>query len=466
MDREKIQRRQSFKVICSEIIMVLAVVATVAVLVLIVSGYWLNSNLEVERQGMLQIFSTPTGANVTIDGESSWLQRTNTSKILSSGEHSITLTKDGYDSWTKTINISEGLLYRIHYPRLFLNNRTKENITKTDSVTHATVSPEKDTLLLINNTTTWQTIRLNSDTPSTKSISVADYFSDVSLAKDAKVGLLSNKIIKIDWSQNGNRVLLKTEAKSGIEWVLIDIDNVASSVNLTKEFGVTFSDVRIYDDSANNLLVTQNNNLHKIDLSAKAISAIIVKDIINYDFLGNELVFSARNESGSYYIGLLKISDPTSQIVQEGNTPSLVSISQFYDNKYISILDQNLFSIYEKNELTKILDSELTFAPNSIKVGYNGEFIIMSLDEKIATLDMEAMHIKEWLVDSTNVGWLDNSMIYSVKDGELIVYDFDGLNRRVIAKNVSARFPVFITDNKWLYYLCDEQLMREWLIEH
>ena len=57
-------------------------------------------------------------------------------------------------------------------------------------------------------------------------------------------------------------------------------------------------------------------------------------------------------------------------------------------------------------------------------------------------------------------------MLYSVKDGDLIVYDYDGLNRRVIASNVSSRFPAAITDDKWLYYFSDGQLIREWLIEH
>ena len=49
---------------------------------------------------------------------------------------------------------------------------------------------------------------------------------------------------------------------------------------------------------------------------------------------------------------------------------------------------------------------------------------------------------------------------------KLIVYDFDGYNRRSIAKNTSAHFPVAITDNKWLYYVSDDELIREWIVEH
>ena len=85
MDAESRARRQSFRVIFSEIIMVITVIVTVVILALLVSGYWLNSNFELERQGMLQINSIPTGASVEVDGDAPWFQRTNTSKVLSSG---------------------------------------------------------------------------------------------------------------------------------------------------------------------------------------------------------------------------------------------------------------------------------------------------------------------------------------------------------------------------------------------
>ena len=81
MDSEKRAKRQSIRVIVSEAIMVIAIAGMVSILALVVSGYWLNSDLKIERQGMLQIFATPTGVDVEIDGETPGLQRGNTSRI-------------------------------------------------------------------------------------------------------------------------------------------------------------------------------------------------------------------------------------------------------------------------------------------------------------------------------------------------------------------------------------------------
>ena len=467
MDPERTKRRQSVKVIISEIIMVITVVLTVAILALLVSGYWLNADFKVERQGLLQISSVPAGANVSIDGvESSWLERTNTSKVLSSGEHTVTLTKDGYDSWSKTINISEGLVYRIHYPRLFLNDRTPENVLDTSGTTLATVSPDHSYLLLINNTTEWSLINLDSEDIKPTKLDVSKLFSSVSLATDADKGLFTGEIISIDWDYDGNHALFQVKSKDSLEWVLLDVKDAAKSVNLTKQFGSNFTDIQILDNSSNNLIVIQNNNLHKIDLPGKALSSVLVENVINFDhYNGNEIIFSAvnadQNSTLPYYVGFIKIGDNKITTLSYTSVPATVTLSKFYEDKYVTILEDNLVSLYKKEDFEKITDFKLSFNPNTMEVGHNGEFITMSSNANIATLDMESTSVCEWQPDNTNFGWIDNDMIYAISDGQLIVYDYDGLNRRIISTNVSSHFPAAITNNKWLYYFSDDSLVRE-----
>ena len=284
MDFEKNQRRQNLKVIFSEAIMVLAVVVIVIILAFIVSGYWVNSDFEVKRQGLLQISSIPTGASVYIDGESSWLQKTNTSKVLTSGTHTISLTKEGYDSWTKTINIKEGLLNRIHYPRLFLENRTSEKIIATTETTYATVSPDHSAIILTNGTTEWSFLNLSEERITPKKLDISTLFSDVSIAPDAEVGLFTGRIAEVDWDVNGAHALFKVQSENGIEWVLLNPKETEKSVNITREFGASFTDLKIFDNDANSLLAVQNGNLHKVDVSGRSVSAVLVKDIIDFDY--------------------------------------------------------------------------------------------------------------------------------------------------------------------------------------
>ncbi len=458
MDLEKRARRQSLRVIISEIIMVLAVAAMVAVLALVVSGYWLNADFKVERQGMLQIYSIPTGASVEVDGDAPWFQRTNTSKILSSGEHTITLTKDGYDSWSKTVNISEGLLYRLHYPRLFLNEREKESIYDATTTTFATISPDRKLLLLANNTTAWSLINLDNDTPKPTTLNIAKIFSATTLTTDAASGLFTGEVLSAEWDQASEHILFKVSVGASVEWVLLNVKNPSSSVNLTREFAADFSDIKIFDKSAGNLLAVRNGNLHKIDVYARQISAILIEGIQNYDFYESELVYSSGD-----HVSIIKLGG-TPTTIKMIESPAKVLISKFYETDYIFVIESATLIVYQKDNLKEVLTVTLDFVPEMVKVGYDGGFVIMNSGSAFATLDMESMLIRSWSTGSNHFGWLNNYMIYSVNNSELVVYDFDGLNRRQLASNVSDRFPATITSDKWLYYFSDDQLTREWLI--
>ena len=468
MDPEKTKRLKSIKILVSEALMVFIVIITVVILALIVSGYWVNSDFQVERQGMLQVSSTPTGASVVIDGESSWLQRTNTSKVLASGEHNVTLTKEGYDSWSKTINVAEGLLYRLHYPRLFLIDRTVEKYHYLPDATQAIISPDHDLLLVTNKTTNWLLINLAEESPKPREIDISSLFQSVDMAPESKIGLFTANIVDADWDHDETHILFEAQNDNITEWVLLDVRNPQNSINLSREFGGLFSDIEILDNSANNLLAIQNGNLHKIDVSGKSISAVLVDNIVEFDHYENELIYLANKSeepsTPAYEVGLMKLGDNNRTSILNTVQPAKVALSKFYDKKYISILKENTISLYDKNNLDDRKDFVLSFVPNSLKIGHNGEFIIMTNGNQMAVVDMEANDVVEWAIEGEQYGWLDNDMLYTVTDGNLIVYDYDGLNRRELAKNVSNHFPVTITENKWLYYFSDDYIMREWLI--
>lgn len=459
MDYEKRAKRQSLRIIFSEFVMFLAVVSMVVVLGFVVSGYWINGDLKVERQGMLQINSIPTGLNITIDDELLRFQRTNSSKILSSGEHTVLLSKEGYDTWTKTVTIREGLLYRLNYPYLFRQEREKEDVYDATGTTFATVSPNRNLILLINKTTNWTLINLDSTTIKPIAIDISKVFSSVSLATGATSGLFTGEILATEWDNANEHILFKVKNGENIEWVLLNVRNAAKSVNLTREFASNFEDVRILDSSASNLLAMRNGNLHKVDVESRQISAILASGVIHYDYYDNEIIYSTEEK-----INLLKLGDEKATPIEELEAPATLLLSKFYEDKYITVIRDLEVIVYKKDDLTEVARADLSFAPNYYKVGHDGDFIFLRNGSQLATFDMEALALKEWSPESEKFGWITNYMIYTVKNNELIVYDYDGLNRRSISTNVSAHFPVTITNNRWMYYFNDDGLVREWLI--
>ena len=466
-------KKQNIKVIISEVFMVIAVIITVIVLALLVSGYWLNSNFEIERNGMLQISSIPTGASVEIDGQTtSWLERTNSSKILSSGSHTIRLTKDGYDSWSKTVNISEGLLYRLHYPRLFLEQRQLESVADVKDYTSAFISSDHNAVLLVNNTSEWSYINLDADEPASRKLDVSNLFAAATRDEGAKTTALNSDILEVNWDYDASHVLIKSRNADSIEWVLLDIHNVDKSINLTKEFGADFSHIEIIDNNSNNLLAVRDRNLHRIDVPGRSISAVIVKNVTDFDHYNNEVVFSAQDSSAvsqenpsGYYVGYFGLGDRNVKTLGTLSAPAKVVIGKFYESEYIATLTDNVVTVHQKEDYAMdFSEYDLSFSPNNIKVGHNGEFLLLNKENSLATLDFEAESMHEWVIENDHYGWIDNDMLYVVSEGSLIVYDFDGLNRRVLAHSVSDHFPAVITNDRWLYYFSDGKLVREWLV--
>ena len=458
--------------------MVLSVILLVTILALLVSGYWLNSDFKVERQGMLQISSKPTGATVDIDGDSPWYQRTNTSKVLPTGEHTITLTKDDYDTWNKTISIREGLLYRIHYPRLFLTEREPAAVYDLSGTIFATISPDHTKLLLANSTASWQLIDLTNEELAAKPISISTILPEGTTT-------FTGTITKANWDHSNTHVLMKIERNTSSEWLLLNTSNPREHINLSREFPTTdFTDIEILDNSASTLLFVSKSSLYKLDVPSRQISTALVKDIYSYDHYGNEIIYSAKKtihtpseqdaESSTteqtspvYEIGLLNLGSPTPKPLLTRSTATKVFVSHFYDDKYLTLLsatpdsDVTDITIYKKDDLTEIFHDTIDFTPTTAKIGFDGEFIVMLKGTSVATLDMESLTIRTWTLDSLAYGWLDDNMFYSVTDGTLTVYDYDGLNRRTLSSSVSSSFPVAISDNKWLYYASSSKLTRE-----
>ena len=466
MDLEQRARRQSRRVLISEILMVVTVAITVLILGFVVSGYWVNADFEVERLGLLQVSSFPTGADVLIDGKTSWLQRTNLSKVLPVGQHTLVLSKEGYDTWEKTIEVKEGLLYRLGYPRLFLTERESEKVwTLPEDYRLVTISPDHKTMLVVTNGSSWLTVNLEDEELKPKTLEVASVF-------DA-----SGEILDYAWSGDGERLLLKTQLSGQIEWILLNVKNVDLSVNLTREFKADFSEILSVNNSASVLVAVISGGLYRIDVTSRSLSPELVPGVAFYSYRNGVVAYTAAvaglsdeiaNVTGlktigsNYYVGLLNLSDNTIEPVFSGfDEIPRVLLSRFYDDEYISLIDRKI-KIYKKDDLSLYFEGEIGFIPEMAEVGYNGEFIFTKTGREVASLDMEAEQIARFYLDNSSFLWFDKGMLATISDAEeLIVYDFDGFNRRVLASGVSAGLPATISRDKWLYYFdLDKNLIR------
>ena len=462
------RRRRAIRVAITETFMAISVVFLVAILTLIVMGYGFGKDLEVERSGMLQLNSSPSGATVTIDDDT-LLARTNLSRTLSSGEHTISITKDGYDTWSKKIVITEGIYYRLTYPRLFLKERTPTAVLHFDeettgTLTAASVAPDRTTMLASAGGT-WGIINLSSAEPEFKAL-------DLSILP-ASVCMNDVQIQK--WSNNSEKLLTTMVCDGTTEWVLFNVKDPAESVNLTRTFALNFSQIELENDSADRILVLVDNNLREINVSSLEISKVLLEGVASFTSNSSTVAYvTVVDESGEKSIGIYKDGEKGGTIISTAASDTVVSavVNEYYGDEYLIVTIDNQMQIYsgslpsyQQKDTTKKLtltgEETLDFVPATLTIRGDGELVVAQNGANVAVLDTESLLISNYIT-SGQVYWLDSFMFSTIQDGNLVAYDFDKTNERPLAGAVSEQYPAVITSNgKWLYYFSDNTLVRE-----
>ena len=148
MDRQRKKKIQNIRIMITNILMAISVIGIVFILMLIAMGYNFNENGGLEQSGLIQISSSPKGATVEIDNETQF-GRTDISKMLSSGDHRVKISKDGYDSWERTIKVDAGLLTRIEWARLFPLKANTATVAQFSNLRLAEFSDNRKNLFVI-----------------------------------------------------------------------------------------------------------------------------------------------------------------------------------------------------------------------------------------------------------------------------------------------------------------------------
>lgn len=437
--------------------MTVVVVIMVIILTFVAMGYKLDKDGELSQNGLVQISTQPTGATVTLDGDTLFA-RTNTSRSLSAGKHTVSLTRSGYDTWEKTITIKSGWLYKLDYPRLFKLERETETVLEfKEGLEFLSMSTDRNNILYAEKgSAKWVWLRVRGDEAEKHEIDIAELFG---LTEG-----FTGEIREIVWSGSGDRVLVDWADGTTHLNIAVNLARPENSVNLTREFGMDFSRVRPASNSADKLYVTEGGNLRSISLGNKEISRILVTNVADFDNLESKVLFvTGVDEAGIQTIGYYADGDKTPIVLETvaGDGVKL-AISEYLDEEYLTIAVGPEVSVYKVEDLTeekKIEDltreEQATFAaaPAELKVYNRGRLVMAREGTKVLMFDMEQGQFVEYELESEPEGWLDGFLIANVADGKLIARDFDGENRRELVAAVSGYQAMVAANEKFLYYM-------------
>lgn len=519
MDYEDKKKRQFIRVMIAEVGMVLSVLVIVVVATLAAMGFFISSNGGLEQNGLMQIHSLPTGATVELDGNTLF-SRTNLSKTMSAGEHNLKLSRPGYDTWEKTVKMYSGVLIRLHYPRLFLQDREAQVALalgkKATGLEFYQPSQSRNYIIYAEQgAAVWKLLDVKGDEVRTTLLDLSGILPGMvekKSEKKTKLGVspqsttpeyqFEGEIEELTWSNDENRVLVKVRYDGKVEWVLVNLRDVANSLNLTQTFGMKFEHIEMIDNAANQLFALENHQLRRINVSEKVMSRVLLGNVENFANNGTNVIYLTvplaaeeieQAEQRYRAVGVYRNDEKDGTVLAkvEAEKKIQIALARYFDEDYMcyivdkkpTILYGSLPSYDEKgadlSSLKKLAeDNVLGLVPESLAVSSGNEYLVARAGAKYMVIDLDMGDLYEYEAPTAELKWLDGSMMYGVSEGEILVWDFDGTNRRNLAESLkkgstvlkATTRPVMIaSNNKWLYYLSEDEseirLVREQIRE-
>lgn len=476
-EQEKIDRRAHVRLIITEVLMFLAVLALVGFLTLVVMGYSFNlreiggSGEVVERMGLVQFSSQPTGATVFIDGEAPLLFATNGSRTMLAGEHEIRLAKEGFSEWSKTVRVTEGMMYRLNYPRLFKTEReveevfrfefgavdlTKlpekyamgEGVVKSEGVKLVSVSPNHERMVVLMGASLY-VANLNESRPELRLLGVTNEAGQAAAFSGVKTA---------EWSGNSERLLMKVNG----EWVVVNVRDAKNTVWLGKIIASeAVKDIKFENEAGDRLLVlSTKQELLELSVRDQELSVALVADVTKFDNDGDRIVFL----SGAGKLMAYRVGEREAHLVAEAPSEAKFATMRYFQESYVGMAREGEFVVYRKTgwpvadeEMEEVFCEKVGFEVKEVKKRGKGMvFELVGVGGESAVFDIEAMQLTE--VDAKGAGWVDEFLRYRLKEGKLAVFDYDGLNETELVASgvVSGRAVAISGNNRWLYYFASE----------
>lgn len=455
--------------------MSVVVVALVTVLVFVMLGYQFNrGDGKIEQGGLVQFDSHPGGANVTIDG-ANFGSQTASKTTMTAGQHFITMNRNGYKGWQKSINVVPGTVLWLNYARLIPNDLKTTNVASFAAVSSTVSSPDDK----------WMAIK---EDPATPAIRIANVSEDTPKVTTLELppasythpapGKVQNFSLE-KWDPDSRFILVKHTYDDGkLEWMVVDSQDVTQTKNVTKLLDIDASKI-LFNESNSTILYAQiGTDIRKIDLSAATLSRPLVTNVAEFSLYDNSTITYSTlldPKTSTRSVGYYKDGADEPHIVRsytdDGQLPLHFAIGKYFSDPIVSIAyGENLEVLKgtlpetEKQSATSLHHLATITLPGGaqyVTIKTSGRFVVAQNGGSYKTYDVELQKTTTTtLKGSTDVtkeiGWLDNYMLWSDRDGMLRLYEFDGANQHDIMP-VTSGFSVNLSPNsKYLYGILKE----------
>lgn len=446
------------------------IIATVSILLML--GFQLNSTDGTLEQGaLLQFDSKPNGADVYVDGVNI-NARTASKKAVISGTHTVLMAKTGYQDWTRTLTLDAGTLTWLDYTRLVPKERPIEKVATYATLTTTLFSPDYKWVLVQGDASVprFQLVDLRSQTIKQTQVELPS----TSYSEPTTEGV-THSFNLVSWDSEGRYVLVKHTYGEKTDWLVLDTQNVAQTVNVTQLLGADFKDIQFASTNGKTLYgLTTDGTIRKLDLSAATISRAFVTRAVSFSMYYDDKVLGyigeTANDATKLVAGIYKDGDESGHVLRTATNKDAalkIAVSSYHDNKYVAIAEDNVVTVLkgsypsstddDASSLSKFATFELSGAVSNVSISPEGAFVVAQSGESYKSYEIEHERAAVGMISvaagqvAPTLQWLDVAHLWNIQGSTLMMRDFDGSNVYEIM-TVEPGFSASLSQNGRYFY--------------
>jgi hypothetical protein len=424
-----------------------------------------RSTGQVIQNGLVYVDAHPESARVIVNGENKG--NTDTRLVIPEGSYDLRLERDGYRTWQHHFELEGSSIERFIYPFMFPTKLKSSDIQLFSAApSFATESLDRKWVVVLQpgSLSTFNVFDISNKTVPSTSIALTD-------AQITTAGT-KHQFELVEWSTDNRHFIVKHTFDTGVEYILVDREAAATSINLNKHFARPLVNVTLRDKKFNQLYLLDSigGTLVSANLDTKAV-AIVANKVLNFRPHGGDIVLYVSAEGASATKNLVRIRDGD-QTYNLRSLPAdqlyLLDIARFDGDWYMVVgaaaekkayVYINAFDALKASKprvplpsaLLK-LDVPLEYASFSA----NTRFMSVQGGSQFAVYDAETQRqyrfdSKLQLPPNQKVTWMDGHRFTVVSEGKLRVFDFDGTNMQTLNQAELGFIPFFDRDFKLLY---------------
>ena len=440
-------------------------IAVVALILLLQSyGFDINRKTgQIFQNGLVMVSARPDGADIYINGEDKG--GTDARFSLPAGQYNIELKKTGYRSWKRTFGLEGGSLERLTYPFLFPEKLvTKDTHLYGASPTFATNSPNRHWILVQQPgvVASFDVFDSGQTDPNPTTITLPE-------------GLLTKpngpeSIALVEWSNDNRHVLLKHSYGSGSEFIMLDREQPASSININRQLNLNPARIVLRDNKYDQMYVYDDKSLELkyAELKNNQVQPLL-SQVIDFKSYGSDTLLYVGDDGSAPGKLQLKLKEKDKTIVIKnllGGTGYVLDVAKFNDNWYVFVgaANEGIVSIYKNPQEAAKGNDQLPMPVSALKLDQpahisfsaNTQFVAVQSGSKFAVYDVEKdrryyYELPFALDAGYKAKWMDGHHLMVDNHGQTVVFDYDGINSQTLTNNAVGIDPFFDRDYTALY---------------